>query len=169
MWKQGISVVKEWEPSSAVWICIKSWRPNISVFLIFTKWAVPNDQRDLKYHLVWFFRLQLNSEKVIKTKVFPEIDHFICFFFIKFYYLKILSDGAMKDSDRCIFKMQIHNVLCRCPQLVNRCQYLHRDLKCTHFFHTLEDTKSPSESAWLTWDERWLDHKSFFIQIYLFI
>lgn len=75
LWKQ----VKQWEPPSTVWICIKGWRPNISVFLSFRKWAVPNDQRDLKYQLVWCFRLKLNSERVIKTKVFPEIVHFICF------------------------------------------------------------------------------------------
>lgn len=51
----------------------------------------------------------------------------------------------MEDSDGCILEIQIHNVLCRYSQLVERCQYSFRDLKYTHFFHTLEDRKPPSE------------------------
>lgn len=46
---------------------------------MFIKWAVPSDLRALKYHVIWyFFNLQLNTERVIRTKIFPEIVHFIC-------------------------------------------------------------------------------------------
>lgn len=53
----------------------------------------------------------------------------------------------MKDSDGCILEIQIHSALRRCSHLDERLYNPCRDLKYTHFIHTLEDRKSPSESA----------------------